>query len=245
MTIAKLRATVGDRVRENILDHAEELFAERGFFGASVRDITEHAGVRLAAVNYHFGTKEELFRDVILRRARVLHAARLELLAKVPRSGTQEARTRAIVEAFVMPAVERAVRDGPFRNYFALIAQVSNSRLWALKLVADQFNAVAHEFIAALGRVFPHAPKRAIHYAYQFLLSTTLSALSDNLRLDSLTRGELSSRDFSNLGNHLLTFATSGIVSTCSETKRGGRRRASSTEGRLSRSVRSSGVRPL
>jgi AcrR family transcriptional regulator len=207
------------------LDHAEELFAERGFFGASVRDITEHAGVRLAAVNYHFGTKEELFRDVILRRARVLHAARLELLAKVPRSGTQEARTRAIVEAFVMPAVERAVREGPFRNYFALIAQVSNSRLWALKLVADQFNAVAQEFIAALGRVFPRAPKRAVYYAYQFLLSTTLSALSDNLRLDSLTRGELSSRDFSNLGSHVLTFATSGIVSICGETKRGGRRR--------------------
>jgi AcrR family transcriptional regulator len=225
MTIAKLRATVGDRVRENILDHAEELFAERGFFGASVRDITEHAGVRLAAVNYHFGTKEELFRDVILRRARVLHAARLELLATVPRSGTQEARTRAIVEAFVMPAVERAVREGPFRNYFALIAQVSNSRLWALKLVADQFNAVAQEFIAALGRVFPRAPKRAVYYAYQFLLSTTLSALSDNLRLDSLTRGELSSRDFSNLGSHVLTFATSGIVSICGETKRGGRRR--------------------
>jgi AcrR family transcriptional regulator len=227
MASAKPRATVGDRVRENILDHAEELFAERGFFGASVRDITEHAGVRLAAVNYHFGTKEELFRDVILRRARVLHAARLAELAKVPRSWTQEARTRAIVEAFMKPAVERALHDGLFRNYFALIAQLSNSRLWALKLVADQFNSVALEFIGALGRVFPRAPKRAIYYSYQFLLSTTLSALSDNLRLDSLTRGELSSRDFSNLGTHVLTFATAGIVATCSEAKkRGGRRRA-------------------
>jgi AcrR family transcriptional regulator len=229
MASVKARATVGDRVRENILDHAEELFAERGFFGASIRDITDHAGVRLAAVNYHFGTKEELFRDVILRRARVLHAARLELLGKVPRSGTQAARTRAIVEAFVLPAIERAVRDGAFRNYFALIAQVSNSRLWALKLVADQFNAVALEFIGALGRVFPRAPRRSIYYSYQFLLASTLSALSDNLRLDSLTKGELSSRDFSNLGTHLLTFATAGILTTCSETKRSGARRLSAS----------------
>jgi AcrR family transcriptional regulator len=226
MASARPRVTVGDRVREKILDHAEELFAERGFFGASVRDITEQAGVRLAAVNYHFGTKEELFRDVILRRARALHAIRLAQLAKVPRSGTQEERTRAIVEAFVNPAVEQAIHDGPFRNYFALIAQVSNSRLWALTLVADQFNSVALEFIRALGRVFPRAPKRAVYYSYQFLLASTLSALSDNLRLDSLTRGELSSRDFANLGTHLLTFATAGIVTTCSETKRVGRRRA-------------------
>jgi len=232
MTSVKARATVGDRVRENILDHAEELFAERGFFGASIRDITEHADVRLAAVNYHFGTKEELFRDVILRRARVLHAARLEMLARVPRSGTQEARTRAIVEAFVLPAVERAVRDASFRNYFALIAQLSNSRLWALKLVADQFNSVALEFIGALGRVFPRAPKRAIYYSYQFLLASTLSALSDNLRLDSLTKGELSSRDFSNLGAQLLTFATAGILTTCGETRRSAARRPAASSAR-------------
>ncbi len=206
---------VGDRVREKILDHAEELFAERGFFGASVRDITEKAGVRLAAVNYHFGTKEELFRDVVLRRAAVLNAARVERLEGAARAGTKEARTRAIAEAFVVPAVELALTDAPFRNYFALIAQVSNSRLWALSLVAEQFNAVALSFIAAFGRVFPRASKRALYYSYQFLVSSTLSALSDNLRLESLTKGELSSRDFANLGEHLLTFVTAGIVATC------------------------------
>ena len=213
--------------KSRILDAAEQLFMEHGFEATSMRQLTTAAGVNLAAVNYHFGTKEELFRDVILRRARVLHAARLELLGKVPRSGTQAARTRAIVEAFVLPAIDRAVRDGAFRNYFALIAQVSNSRLWALKLVADQFNAVALEFIGALGRVFPRAPRRSIYYSYQFLLASTLSALSDNLRLDSLTKGELASRDFSNLGAHLLTFATAGIVTTCTETKRSGARRLS------------------
>ena len=69
--------TAGDRVRQRILDVAEAQFAERGFFGASVREVTEAAGVRLAAVNYHFETKEELFRSVLLRRAEELGAERL------------------------------------------------------------------------------------------------------------------------------------------------------------------------
>ena len=45
-------------VVEQILDAAESLFADRGYFGVSVREITDAASTRLAAVNYHFGTKE-------------------------------------------------------------------------------------------------------------------------------------------------------------------------------------------
>lgn len=55
--------------KDKILDAAEELFAERGYYGVSIRDITRHAGVELALANYHFGPKEDLFRHVIARRA--------------------------------------------------------------------------------------------------------------------------------------------------------------------------------
>ena len=66
-----------------ILDSAEALFAERGYFGVSVRDITEHADVRLASVNYHFRTKEKLFREVVTRRAAVVSEDRRKLLADI------------------------------------------------------------------------------------------------------------------------------------------------------------------
>jgi AcrR family transcriptional regulator len=207
--------SAGERVRQRILDHAEELFAERGFFGASVRDITEHAGVRLAAVNYHFGTKEELFRDVILRRATVLNAERLRRLRAVAGKGARATRLRAVVVSFVAPVLSAARADPGFRNYCTLIAQVANSRLWALSLVAGPMNDVARAFTKALRALFPRAGERALHHAYQFLLSTTLYAFSDNLRLDSLTKGKLRSGDFDALAGSLVPFVTEGMAALC------------------------------
>ena len=69
-----------------ILDAAERLFAQHGFYGVSVRDITDAAGVDVALVSYHFGGKRELFTAVFQRRAELLNAERLEMLEGVRRA---------------------------------------------------------------------------------------------------------------------------------------------------------------
>ena len=53
--------------KNKILDAAEQLFADQGFNGTSLREITGAAGVNLAAVNYHFGSKKELIKAVMSR----------------------------------------------------------------------------------------------------------------------------------------------------------------------------------
>jgi len=58
--------------RDRLLEEAEPLFAERGFEATSVRDITAAAGANLAAVNYHFGGKDKLYREVFRRRLTAL-----------------------------------------------------------------------------------------------------------------------------------------------------------------------------
>ncbi|MCB2227549.1 MAG: TetR/AcrR family transcriptional regulator [Desulfarculaceae bacterium] len=63
-----------DDTRERILDEAERLFAEKGYSAVTVREITSSAGTHLAAVNYHFGNKENLYLEVF--RARWLERAR-------------------------------------------------------------------------------------------------------------------------------------------------------------------------
>ena len=65
------------------MDAAERLFARRGFHGASLRDITAAAGVDLALVNYHFGSKKRLLAAVLERRGQVLNEERLRRLAQV------------------------------------------------------------------------------------------------------------------------------------------------------------------
>lgn len=211
--------TAGDRVRQHILDVAEAQFAERGFFGASVREVTDAAGVRLAAINYHFETKEELFRSVLLRRAEAIEAERRKLLEGVASSGAQARRVRAIVEAFVHPLLLRAQgNDQGWRNYFALIAQIANTRMWVLTLVAEDFNRTAIEFVGAFAKVFPRASKRKLHDAYQLMLSGTLYTFSNNGRLESLTRGDLRSDAYEVMCDALVDYVTAGVVALCGRT---------------------------
>src|SRR6476661_10749602 len=71
--------------KDRILDAAEALFMEHGFEATSLRALTAAAGVNLAAVNYHFGSKEELFQSVLTRRLDPMNQERIDLLEKVER----------------------------------------------------------------------------------------------------------------------------------------------------------------
>lgn len=207
----------GARVREVILDHAERLFAERGFHGTSIRDITERAGLRLASVNYHFGSKENLFRDVLMRRAVVLNQQRLTRLEPLERRAARGSRARdlralrEVVEAFVVPVAELALSSAGYRRYFALIAQVSSSRLPALALVAEHFNPVAERFVAALARIYGKAERTRLLYAYQLLLGTTLFAFSGNQRVEALARPGQHLDGPQQLAQSVIEFATPGV----------------------------------
>ena len=76
MTQTVEKAPAPPSSRERLLDAAETLFADFGFNGVSVRQIVERAGVNLGAIPYHFGTKENLFKEVLLRRATPLREER-------------------------------------------------------------------------------------------------------------------------------------------------------------------------
>ena len=82
--------------KDRILDAAESLFMEHGFEATSLRSITAAADVNLAAVNYHFGSKEELFQAVLTRRLDPMNQERLDLLTALEREAAPDAcRLRA------------------------------------------------------------------------------------------------------------------------------------------------------
>ena len=94
--------------RERLLDIAEQLFAERGFASTSVREITDAAGANLAAVNYHFQSKENLYAEVFLRRIAHLREQFLARLRddKTVADGDLEPALDAIANAFMSPHAE-------------------------------------------------------------------------------------------------------------------------------------------
>src|SRR5262245_65628728 len=86
--------------RTRILDAAEELFMQHGFEGTSMRHLTARAGVNLAAVNYHFGSKHALIEAVFRRRLDPMNAARVAALDKLEAEGRASDPER-IIRAFV------------------------------------------------------------------------------------------------------------------------------------------------
>jgi AcrR family transcriptional regulator len=200
-----------DKLRDRLLDSAEELFAARGYFGVGVRDITDHAGSRLAAVSEQFGGKEGLFRAVLLRRIQPLNDDRRTLLAALPARGARAPRLRTLIQAFAEPMRQRAGNPG-WDNYFRFIAQLANSGHPIGRFIADDFNAIADDFITALRALFPTASEEAIHDAYLHLVAATMHTYSNNLRLDSLTQGRMHTADIDERHRALLRFAEGGIT---------------------------------
>jgi AcrR family transcriptional regulator len=198
-------------IQHRLLDSAEELFADRGYFGVSVREITDHAGTRLAAVSEQFGGKQELFRTVVLRRIQPLNHERRDHLATLPAHRSRARRLNALIEAFSEPMRQRAGDPG-WDNYFRLIAQLANSGHPIRTLIADEFNSIAADFIAALHDLFPTADDPAIHDAYLHMVAATLHTYSNNLRLDSLTEGRMHAHDINERHHALLRFVAGGII---------------------------------
>jgi AcrR family transcriptional regulator len=98
--------------KERLLDVAEQIFADRGLDGASIRELTAGAHCNLAAVNYYFGDKEALYEEVFRRRLREMRERRLasirEVLAR-PKGAALEDIIRADAEAFLEPFADAGV----------------------------------------------------------------------------------------------------------------------------------------
>src|SRR5579871_2566826 len=103
--------------KERILNTAEKLFAEQGYSGTSLRSVIAEAGVNLAAVHYHFRSKEALLEAVFLRRAEPANLERIAMLDALEReTGNRPPEVERVIEAFVLPAFRAAhdpERGGP------------------------------------------------------------------------------------------------------------------------------------
>src|SRR5215471_17249019 len=94
-----------DRTRASILDAAERLYAERGFSDVTLRDIVAAAGVNLAAVNYHFGSKDELIAELFVTRSIATNRERLNELKAAEEQGGGRAPIDVILRALVGPTL--------------------------------------------------------------------------------------------------------------------------------------------
>jgi len=112
MRSAGARSPQSDSTRTRIVAAAEQLFAERGFAATTMRDLTSAAGTNLAAVNYHFGSKEGLLETVFRTYLEPISAERMRLLDEAEsKAAGQAVPLRTLIELYVGPAVRSLTRD--------------------------------------------------------------------------------------------------------------------------------------
>lgn len=150
-----------------ILETAERLFGEQGYAATSLRHIISEAGVNLAAIHYHFGSKEDLLDQLIVRKAAPVNAERLARLDCVERDAASDGpKVDDVLEAFLAPPL-RAVQHSP--NFVKLMGRMYGEGL--MPMIAEKhFHEVAVRFLAALQRALPHLTVDQVKMRVQFLV---------------------------------------------------------------------------
>lgn len=194
----------------SILDAAERLFAERGYEGASVRDIAKAAGAQIASVSFHHGSKEALFERVVERRASELSAMRLEALAAAS-SGNESLTLEQVLSAFLRPYLEKAGAGDPqWLAYARLVAMVSADVRW--HTISERcFDPTAGVFIAEIARLFPHAERSTIAVSFIFSVSAMLSLSTSSWRIEALSDTAGNQRAMDRLADELVRFCDAGM----------------------------------
>lgn len=195
-----------------ILDVSERLFADRGFAKTSLRDITSEAGVNLAAVNYHFGSKEALLSAILERRFRPINDKRIALLDELEASaGKHGPELEDILRAFLGPPFQAWAEMGEcVRKFLKLVGQIHaeiNEEVRAVFI--DQFDVVLQRYTAALQRALPDLEPDEVVRRSAFVVGAMAHTMIWGEQLDSRTPGEFN--DPSQLLDSLVSFSAAGI----------------------------------
>jgi AcrR family transcriptional regulator len=153
--------------QDKILDTAERLFGEQGYAATSLRQIISEAGVNLAAIHYHFGSKEDLLGRLIFRKASPVNDERLAILdALEAAAGSGPVPLEEILRAFLGPPFERM--DGS-PGFFKLMGRMYGEGLMP-SITEKHFHIVKTRFSAALGRALPNLSPEELALRIQFMV---------------------------------------------------------------------------
>jgi AcrR family transcriptional regulator len=197
--------------KDRILSAAEELFAVHGFAGTSLRQVTSQADVNIAAVNYHFGSKENLVNEVFRRRMDDMSRQRIDALKAAITQHPGE--LEPILAAFVEPALALAQDrhgGGAFVRVVARAYAEKNDTL--RKFLSDHYGHVLREFAKAIAGCVPGLSKEELYWRLDFLAGALTYAMADfGLIKRPAGVGEKAHRE--RCARELIRFAAAGFKS--------------------------------
>ena len=211
--------------KERLLDAAERLFGDQGFESTSLRLITTEAGANLAAVNYHFGSKEDLIVAVMARRVEPLNRERLTLLDRLEAAaGEEPPSVEEVLETFLAPPLRMKYAAGEAGTAFMRLTGhamfQSNERI--RHQLMDQFEEVARRYVAALTRAAPHAPAEETIWRLLFSVGAMVHALVISEDAKVHTWKQLDPDDVDALIDRMVRFLSAGFMAPAARPATGG-----------------------
>ena len=180
-----------DQTRTAILAAAERLYADRGFGDVTLRDIVAEANVNLAAVNYHFGSKDELIAELFVTRSLALNRERLRELRAAEERGGGRAGVADILRALVGPSLRGCIgpeRDRSTAARFMIRASIES--VPPIRRIRNREIDHLRKFVTALRRALPDRGEAELYWGLHFALAMAQQTVRDSERLTKLSEGQ-------------------------------------------------------
>lgn len=200
--------------KERILDSAQRLIGDQGYAATSLRHIIGEAGVNLAAIHYHFGSKEDLLDAIIARKAGMVNKERIDLLERVEAEpGSGHLSLDRVLEAWFIPMAEAADQDPGFVR---VMGRLMAEGLLPV-IVEKHFRKTAERISDALQRALPHLPPEEFRWRMHFMLGAMAHTMCGRNEITGLG-GD--THDFRGRIDRLITFLKGGFLAPVSPTGR-------------------------
>jgi AcrR family transcriptional regulator len=201
-----------DRTRSSILAAAERLYAERGFSEVTLRDIVAAADVNLAAVNYHFGSKDELIAELFVTRSLALNRERLQELRAAEEKGGGRAEVADTLRALVGPALRGSLGASSERSAAArFMIRASIEAVPPIHRIKNREIDHLRKFTAALRRALPERNEVELYWGLHFALAMAHQTVRDSERLSKLSEGQCDLDDVDDVIERIVKVATMAL----------------------------------
>ncbi|MEW6981977.1 TetR/AcrR family transcriptional regulator [Colwelliaceae bacterium 6471] len=200
--------------KNKILDAAEQLFADKGFNGTSLREITSQAEVNLAAVNYHFGSKKELIKAVMSRYMNEL-SPRLESALQTLCNQEAQPSLVEVFSAFIEPLLSlNAFKENGTSNFLQLLGRgYTDSQGFLRWFLTTQYPTVISSFINAVQRAYPELTPEEMFWRLHFTMGTVVFTMSSSDALIDIAQNDFNKTiDISGVIQQVIPYVAAGVA---------------------------------
>lgn len=195
-----------DHTRQAILNAAERLYADRSFGDVTLRDIVAAADVNLAAINYHFGSKDELLAEIYVNCSVALNRERLAALKVAEDAGNGHARIDEVLHALIEPLLRSCLNPDRQRSAAArFMIRASTESIPPIRRIKNKEFDHLRRFAAAAQRALPDHDMVDIYWGLHFALAMAHQTINDTERLTKLSEGRCDLTDVTGIVERIVS----------------------------------------